>query len=92
MSLNITEVMVSEFFVFEVHLGSRFDKHLGCNYIGEDISVYEEPYDPDYLSFFEVEAIVKPYDYNMGDFIYYKEPEKSLDERLRLVSSDHDVL
>lgn len=65
---------------------------LGCNYVGGDISVYDEPYDSDCLSFIEVETIVKPYGYNVGDLVYYKEPEKSLNEGLRLISSDHDVL
>ncbi|KAB1212170.1 hypothetical protein CJ030_MR5G001748 [Morella rubra] len=75
-----------------VHFGGRFDRQLGCNYIGGDISVYDEIYDPDCLSFIEVETIVKTYNYNVGDLIYYKELGKILDEGLRLVSSDHDVL
>ncbi|KAB1206956.1 hypothetical protein CJ030_MR7G008128 [Morella rubra] len=84
--------MASEFFLFEVHFRGRFDRQLGCNYVGGDISVYDEPYEPDCLSFIEVETIVKTYGYKVGDLIYYKEPRKSLDEGLKLVTSDHDVL
>ncbi|KAB1210039.1 hypothetical protein CJ030_MR6G019429 [Morella rubra] len=39
-----------------------------------------------------MEVIVRPYGYNNGDLLYYKEPGKSLDEGPKLVSSDHDVL
>lgn len=83
---------------FQNFLSSRFTSEagsigtLGCNYVGGDVSVYDEPYDSNCLSFIEVETIVKLYGYNVGDMVYYKEPEKSLNEGLSLISSDHDVL
>ncbi|KAB1209264.1 hypothetical protein CJ030_MR6G007216 [Morella rubra] len=84
--------MSSDPFLFEVHFGGKFNQQLGCNYVGGDVAVYDEPYDRDYFSFFEMEAIVRPYGYNTGDLLYYKEPGKSLVEGLKLVSSDLDVL
>jgi hypothetical protein len=44
------------------------------------------------VSFIEVERVAKTYGYVFGDLIYYNIPAKSLDEGLRLLSSDHDVL
>jgi len=44
------------------------------------------------LSFFEVKNVVKCYGYSPGDLIYYRIPNKRLDEGLRLLSSDHNVL
>ncbi|KAB1203820.1 hypothetical protein CJ030_MR8G005086 [Morella rubra] len=84
--------MALKFFLFEVHYSGRFSRQFGCTYVGGDVDVYDEPYDLDCLSFFELEAIVKPFGYKAGDLVYYKQPTKNLDERLQLVSSDHDVL
>lgn len=84
--------MPSEFLVFEVHYGGRFSSHFGCSYVNGDVSMYNEPYDSNCLSFFEMEDIVKPFGYKLGDLIYYKHPGKSLDNGAILVSSDHDVL
>jgi hypothetical protein len=44
------------------------------------------------MSFIEVAGVVESYGYGHGDLIYYNIPNKRLDERLRLLSSDHDVL
>ncbi|KAB1228152.1 hypothetical protein CJ030_MR2G000728 [Morella rubra] len=84
--------MPPEFLVFEVHYGGRFSRHFGCSYVNGDVSMYNEPYDSNCLSFFELEDIVKPFGYKLGDLIYYKQPGKSLDNGAILVSSDHDVL
>ncbi|KAB1205801.1 Ubiquitin-conjugating enzyme E2 variant 1A [Morella rubra] len=75
-----------------VHYGGRFSRNFGCSYVGGDVSVYDEAYDVDCLSFFELEDIVKAYGYKPGDLIYYKQPGKTLDDGAVLVSSDHDVL
>ena len=48
---------------FEVSYGGRFDKSSGCNYVGGEVSVHGESYDPDNLSFFELEDICKEYGY-----------------------------
>ncbi|KAB1209378.1 hypothetical protein CJ030_MR6G016519 [Morella rubra] len=84
--------MSSEFLLFKVHYGGRFCRNFGCSYVGGDVSVYDEPYNPDCFSFFELEDIVKAYGYKPSDLIYYKQPEKTLDDGVVLVSSDHDVL
>jgi hypothetical protein len=43
------------------------------------------------MSFLDIKKICKDYGNKYGDFIHYKIPDKSLDEGLRLISSDHDV-
>jgi hypothetical protein len=78
--------------MFEVHHGGQFNKEHRCTYVGGDVAHYPDPYDRDNVSFIEVGGIVKSYGYGHGDVIYYNIPNKSLDERLRLLSSDHDVL
>lgn len=83
--------MSTNAFLFGVHFGGKFNQQLGCNFGGGGIAIYDEPYDPDSLYLFQMEIIIKPYGYNSGDLIYYKEPGKSLHEGLKLLSSDHDV-
>jgi hypothetical protein len=43
------------------------------------------------MYFLNIKKICKDYGYKYGDLIHYKMPDKSLDEGLRLISSDHDV-
>jgi hypothetical protein len=43
------------------------------------------------MSFLNIKELCKDYGYKLGDLIHYKLPNKSLDEGLRLLSSDHDV-
>ncbi|GLT67649.1 hypothetical protein SLA2020_399410 [Shorea laevis] len=78
--------------VFEVRYGGRFDRHSGCEYVGGDVVVHHESYDPDKLSYFDLEAMLKEYGYNSGDLMYFKHPDKSLVDGLYLITSDHDVL
>jgi hypothetical protein len=78
--------------VFEIHYGGRFNRTIGCEYVGGEVAVHTESVDPDELSYFELEAICGPYGYNSGDLIYFQEPGKSLAEGLHLITSDHNVL
>ncbi|KAB1213175.1 hypothetical protein CJ030_MR5G021753 [Morella rubra] len=84
--------MPFELLLFEVHYSSRFGRNYECSYVGGDVSVYDELYDPNCLSFFELEDIVKTYRYKPGDLIPFKQPRKTLDDGVVLVSSNHDVL
>ena len=43
------------------------------------------------ISFLDIEELCKDYEYKPDDLIHYKIPDKSLDEGLRLISSDHDI-
>jgi hypothetical protein len=54
--------------------------------------LYDEAYDLDRLSFFEVERIVKKFGYQPRDLIYYCEHGKELDYGLVLITSDDDVI
>jgi hypothetical protein len=78
--------------VFEIHYGGRFNKTIGCEYVGGEVAVHTESVDPDELSYFELEAIYRPYGYNLEDLIYFQELGKSLVDGLHLITSDHNVL
>jgi hypothetical protein len=54
--------------------------------------LYEETYDLDYLSFLEVETVVKKFGYQPSDLIYYHEPSKELDDGLILITFDENVI
>lgn len=65
----ILQILSPEFFLFEVYYGGRFSRQFECRYISGDVNVYYKPYDSDYLSFFNLEAIVKPFGYKADDLI-----------------------
>jgi hypothetical protein len=88
----VGHIMFNECLMFEVHHGGRFNRENGVAYVGGDVTNYPDLYDKDELSFFVVETVVKCYGYSPSDIIYYIIPNKSLDEGLRLLSSDHDVI
>jgi hypothetical protein len=78
--------------VFEIHYGGRFNRTIGCEYVGGEVAVHTESVDPDELLYFELEAICRPYGYNLGGLIYFQEPGKSPAEGLHLITSNHNVL
>jgi hypothetical protein len=78
--------------MLEVHHKGRFNRENGVAYVGGDVTNYLDFNGRDELSFFEVETVIKCYGYSLGDLIYYKIPNKSLDKGLQLLSSDHDIL
>jgi hypothetical protein len=78
--------------MFEVHYGGTFNRQGRCTYVGGSVSNYPDPVDGDKVSFLDIEDICANFGYNYGDLIYYKLPHLSLDQGLRLLSSDHDVL
>jgi hypothetical protein len=84
--------MYPEMLMFEVHYGGRFNMEHRVTYVGGDISHYPDPCERDKMSFIEIERVVRTYGYGPGDQIYYNIPTKSLDEGLRLISYDHNVL
>lgn len=54
--------------------------------------MYEEPYDLDRLSFFEIERVVTKFGYHTGDLVYYCEAGKELEDELVLLTTDEDVV
>jgi hypothetical protein len=64
----------------------------GGDYMGENVCVHGESYDPDNLSFFELEDICKDYGYKAGDLMYFREPDKTLMGGLHLITCDDNVL
>ena len=59
---------------------------------GCDVAVYTESVDPDELSYFELEAICRPYGYKSEDLIFFLDPGQSLANGLHLITSDRNVL
>lgn len=84
--------MASSKFVVEVHFGGRFDRSFDYVYLNGEVEVHKVSVDLDKLSYFEIEDICKEYCYRAGDLMYFKDPAKSLDDGLHLITSDHDVL
>jgi hypothetical protein len=84
--------MASNDVIFRVHYRSRFDRGHRCTYVGGNIGLYEEPYDLDRLSFFEIERVVKKFGFYPGDLLYYCEAGKELEDGLVLLTSDEDVV
>jgi hypothetical protein len=78
--------------VFEVHYGGRFDMGFGCEHVGGQDAVHKHSFDPDELSYFELESIYKEYGYRSGDLMYFKDLVKSLVDGLNLITSNHDRL
>jgi hypothetical protein len=64
--------------IFRVHYGVRFDRQHRCTYVDGNIGLYEEPYDLDRLSFFEIERV--KFGYHSGDLVYYCEAGKELED------------
>lgn len=87
-----TYTMASNDVIFRVHYGGRFDWQHRCTYVGGNIGLYDEAYDLDRLSFFEIERIVKIFEYHASDLVYYSEAGKELEDGLVLLTSDEDVI
>jgi hypothetical protein len=64
--------------VFEINFRGRFDKKFGCIYVGGQMDVHPDEVDPDNMTFFQIESIVKQYGYSLGDLIYFRDPTKNL--------------
>jgi hypothetical protein len=48
--------MGSSNLVFEVPYEGRFNRHFGCEYVGGEVAILHESYDPKKLSYFELES------------------------------------
>jgi hypothetical protein len=84
--------MANSRLVFEVHYGGKFDRTVGCQYMGSTVALHTESVDSNELSYFELEAICRPYGYKSGDLIFFLHPGESLANGLHLITSDHNVL
>jgi hypothetical protein len=84
--------MATREFQFEVHYGGKINRGFTCAYIGGKVDMYDEKFNKDKLSFFEIEGIVKKYGYKSGDLVYYIHPGCSIQSGLKLISLDYNVL
>jgi len=78
-------------FVFEVHYGGHIDRRFMNTYVGGDIDVYREAIKHHRLSFSVIEGIAKTYGYKSEDLIYYILPGCTLQDGLKLITSNLDV-
>jgi hypothetical protein len=84
--------MATREFGFEVHYDGKINRGFTCSYVGGEVDKYDEKFDEDKLSFLEIEGIVKKYGYKSGDLVYYVHPSCSIQNGLKLISSDYNVL
>lgn len=83
--------MSSKSILFKVHYEGKFDKYDGCVYVGGKVSNHTDPYDPNCLSFIDIEVVVKEYGYKSSGLLFYLEPKKTLSDGLRIISGDPNV-
>jgi hypothetical protein len=84
-------IMDTNLLMFEVHYKSTFNRENRYTYVGGCVHNHSI-HDVYKMSILEIEDICKDYGYRYGDLIHYKIPDKFLDEGLRLISFDHDVM
>ena len=84
--------MATREFEFEVHYSGKINLGFTCAYVGGEVDMYDEKFDDDKLSFFEIKGIVKKYEYKSGDFVYYVHSSCSIQSSLKLISSHYNVL
>jgi hypothetical protein len=82
--------MASDLLIFEVHYKGSFNRENRCTYVGGFVHNHYV-HEVHKMSFLDIEEICKEYGYKYGDLIHYKIPDRSLDDGLRLISSDHNV-
>jgi hypothetical protein len=73
-----------------VHYKGSFNRENRCTYVGVFVHNHYV-HEIHKMSFLDIEEICKDYGYKYGDLIHYKIHDRSLDDGLRLISSDHDV-
>jgi hypothetical protein len=83
--------MATREFVFEVPYGGYIDRRFMNSYVGGDVDVYTNAIQHDRVSFSAVEDIAKSYGYKSGDLIYYLLPGCTLQNGLKLITSNIDV-
>ena len=78
------------YLLFEGHYKGYFNRQNRCTYVGGFVHNHSV-HDVHKISFLDIDEICKDCGYKFGDLIHYKIPDRSLDEGLRLISSDYDV-
>lgn len=51
--------MVDQEFLIELHYGDEMNTGFMCTYVRSEVDVYNGTYEPDKISFFEIERIIK---------------------------------
>jgi hypothetical protein len=83
--------MTNLYFEIEIHSGGQFERNPELVYLGGKVSTYPKV-DPDHLSYFEIQDMVVECGSPSTSLVYYLIPGGSLEQGLRLVTGDDEVL
>uniref|UniRef100_A0A2N9IZN7 Uncharacterized protein n=1 Tax=Fagus sylvatica TaxID=28930 RepID=A0A2N9IZN7_FAGSY len=83
--------MTNLFFEIEIHSGGQFERNPKLVYLGGKVSTYCKV-DPDRLSYFEIQDMVAECGSPSTSLFYYLIPRGSLEQGLRLIIGDDEVL
>ena len=83
--------MVDLTFIFEIHHGGQFVQNPDLVYLGGSTSFYDEV-DPDRLSYFEIQDMCCGFGANSTSRFHYLISGGNLEQWLRLINEDDDVV
>lgn len=76
---------------FQVHHGEKFVERPCKRYLDRQLKFYHE-FDKDYISFFEIEKIVKNFGHVKGDKLFYLLPHRAIQISIRPIMDDKDCM
>ena len=83
--------MTNLYFEIEIHSGGQFERNPELVYLGGKVSTYLKV-DPDRLTYFEIQDMVAKYGSPSISLVYCLIPGGSLEQGLRLIIGDDEVL
>ena len=83
--------MTNLLFKIEIHSGGQFERNLELVYLGGKVSTYPKV-NPDRLSYFEIQDMVAECGSPSTSLVYYLIPGGNLEQGLRLITGDDEVL
>ena len=83
--------MTNLFFEIKIHSGGQFERNPKLVYLGGKVSTYCKV-DSDRLSYFEIQDMVAECGSPSTSLFYYLIPRGSLEQGLRLIIGDDEVL
>ena len=83
--------MTNMLFEIEIHSDGQFERNPELVYLGGKVSTYCK-IDPERLSYFEIQDMVAECGSPNTSMVYYLIPEGNLEQGLRLITGDDEVL
>ena len=91
-NLGFFDMQMTNFlFEIEIHSGGQFERNPELVYLGGKVSTYCKV-DYDRLSYFEIQDMVAEYGSPSTSLVYYLIPGGNLEQGLRLITGDDEVL